>query len=168
MATSSLITVGDYLRSSYTPDREYVDGMVLERNVGEQDHSYLQGELFSYFRDRRRSHQVWPFVELRLRVSETRFRIPDVCVFHGDRPVDAVPAQPPFLCIEVLSPDDRAIDLEERVSDYLAMGVSCVWVVNPRTRRGYVYTSDGMKEAKDGVLYTANPAFEVPLASFFD
>ena len=39
-----------------------------------------------------------------------------------------------------------------------------IWVVNPITKRGYVYTADGSREAKDGVLRTENPSIEVPLS----
>jgi hypothetical protein len=42
-----------------------------------------------------------------------------------------------------------------------------VWVVDPVTRRAYVYTADGSHEAKDGVLRTANPVIEVSLAEMF-
>ena len=48
------------------------------------------------------------------------------------------------------------------------MGVNYVWVIDPRTRRGYVYTSEEMREAKDGVMRTANPSLEVPLSAIFD
>jgi Uma2 family endonuclease len=59
-------------------------------------------------------------------------------------------------------------DMQERIDDYLNFGVSYVWVVNPRNRRGYVYTREGMKEATDGVLRTAGPEIEVSLARLFE
>ena len=31
-----------YLRTSYHPDREYVDGRIVERNLGEKTHSSIQ------------------------------------------------------------------------------------------------------------------------------
>ena len=37
-----LVTVGEYLRTVYEPDCDYVDGRVEERNVGEFDHGLLQ------------------------------------------------------------------------------------------------------------------------------
>ncbi len=75
---------------------------------------------------------------------------------------------PPLLVVEVLSRDDRAEDIQERIDDYLGFGVRIVWVVNPRTRRGWIHTGEGSREAKDGVLRTADPALEVPLAELFD
>ena len=55
-------------------------------------------------------------------------------------------------------------DMQERIDDYLSFGVENVWVVHPRTRRGFLYTAEGIREAKDGVLRSANPDIEVPLA----
>lgn len=46
MATNTVIPVSEYLRTSYSPDCDYVDGEVQERNTGETDHGELQGELF--------------------------------------------------------------------------------------------------------------------------
>ena len=36
------MAANEYLATSYRPDREYVDGAVVERNLGEHDHSRLQ------------------------------------------------------------------------------------------------------------------------------
>jgi hypothetical protein len=48
MATSALVLVEEYLRTSYEPDSEYVDGELVERNAGEKPHSKLQGALGAY------------------------------------------------------------------------------------------------------------------------
>ena len=58
--------------------------------------------------------------------------------------------------------------MQERIDDYLEFGVKAIWVVNPRTRRGYIHTSDGAREAKDGLLSVADPAIEIPLKSLFE
>ena len=65
--------------------------------------------------------------------------------------------------MEVLSPDDRAGAVQEKIDDYLAFGIPYVWVVNPRTGRGFVHTTEAAREAKDGILRTADPATELPL-----
>jgi Uma2 family endonuclease len=57
--------------------------------------------------------------------------------------------------------------LRDKIDDYLRAGVKYIWVVNPITRRGDVYTSEGSREAKDGVLRTENPSVEVPLVELF-
>jgi hypothetical protein len=49
MATRTLVSVEEYLHSDYSPDREYVDGEVQERNLGEYDHASLQNILLFTF-----------------------------------------------------------------------------------------------------------------------
>jgi Uma2 family endonuclease len=58
--------------------------------------------------------------EQRVQVTSDRFRVPDICVVLGD-PGEQILTKPPFLCVEILSPDDRVSRLEERADDYLAM-----------------------------------------------
>ena len=45
MATSTLIPLAEYLKSSYRPDREYIDGELVERNRAEWEHSRIQAYL---------------------------------------------------------------------------------------------------------------------------
>jgi hypothetical protein len=48
MATATnVITVQEYLRSSFEPDAEYVAGQVEERTVRENDYSAWQGAIYS-------------------------------------------------------------------------------------------------------------------------
>ena len=73
-----LITVEEYLNTSYDPDVEYVDGVLVERNVGDWLHSLIQSNLIFALRTKYSSIKVLP--ELRSRTRETRYRLPDVCV----------------------------------------------------------------------------------------
>ena len=154
MKTGALIPVEEYLRTSYHPDCDYVDGEVLERNLGESDHSDLQGELIYFFRARRGSWKVFAFPEQRIQVRPTRFRIPDICVYAGEKLKEQIFRTPPLICIEILSPEDRLERIQERIDDYLAFGVPYVWVINPRNRRAWAYTKDGSTEIHDGLLRT--------------
>src|SRR5215468_8783215 len=104
MATGSLMSVKEYLSTSYHPDCDYVDGVLEERNVGDVDHSDLQSEIVYQLRARRREWGVWAAVEQRVQVSPTKFRVPDVCVVLGGKPKEKILHTPPFVCIEVLSP----------------------------------------------------------------
>jgi len=167
-ATSVLASVEEYLRASFQDgDREYVDGRIVERNLGEKDHSKTQGELIIFFRALRPAHGTYAFPEQRLQVARTRFRVPDVCVYIGGEPDEQVFRTPPFLVVEILSRDDRASELQEKIDDYLNFGVRFVWVIDPRVRRGYVYTLEGSREAKDGVLRTIDPEIALPLTDLF-
>jgi Uma2 family endonuclease len=166
MSTTTFVSVDEYLNTSFQDgDREYVDGRIVERNLGEIDHAGLQTRIVRYLG----SHygKFWSAVEVRVQAKATRFRVPDVTLVLGSEPEGRIITSAPFLVVEVLSRDDRADDLQEKIDDYLAFGVKYVWVVNPRTRRGYVHTSEGSHEAKDGVLRTNDPEIALPLSEMF-
>ena len=160
MGASTLVPVEEYLSTSYDPDCDYVDGELEDRNVGKKSHAKAQSNLLLALRIHYPS--LFVVVEQRTRVSATRYRVPDVCAMLAE-PDEEVFTEPPFLCIEILSRDDSMNDMQERIDDYLAFGVPHVWVVNPRKWRAFQYSGDGMREAKDGILRTANPAIVVPL-----
>jgi Uma2 family endonuclease len=168
MAAATQISVAEYLNTTYRPDRDYVDGEVLERNLGEYEHSRPQGCLLGFLGAREKEWRIIVVPEQRVQVKPTRFRIPDVCVVLEGSPVESIFRQPPFLCIEILSKDDAFGSIVERLDDYIAMGVQNVWVIDPRLRRGYRYTEEGLIEAKDGILRTSNPDLAVPLTALFD
>jgi Uma2 family endonuclease len=168
MATGSLVSVEEYLSTSYRPDCEYIDGVILERNLGEDDHSSLQGALTAYFFNRRKQWNIRVRPEQRVQVRATRFRVPDVCVILAREPRVPIVTKPPFICIEILSKEDTFDSVQDRIDDYLAMGVTYVWVINPRSRRVFVHTTAGISEVKDGILRTENPELIVPLAEIFD
>ncbi len=166
--TSAVITpVSEYLSASYRPDREYLDGTILERNLGELDHSRLQIVLAGYLLNLESSLGIFALTEQRVQVRPTRFRIPDVCVMKGGRPDEQIITRPPFLCIEILSKDDRLSEMQERIDDYLEFGVPWVWVIDPHRKRAFDCFKDGMREPPDRILRTANPEIIVPLSELF-
>lgn len=167
VGTETLVPVEEYLHASYGPDREYLDGRVVERNVGELDHSELQTELSTFLNVRRRRWGIRVYVEQRVQVKPTRFRVPDICVVSGPRPQGPILTEPPLLCIEILSPEDRVAEMQERIDDYLEFGVRYVWVIDPRKQRAWIYTAGGAQEAREGVLRTADPEIVVPLREIF-
>lgn len=65
--------------------------------------------------------------------------------------------------IQILSPSDSVDSMQERIDDYLQFGVAHVWLLNPRNLRAFHYTSEGMREAKDGILKTDHPAILLPV-----
>ena len=138
---------------------------MVERNWGEREHSRLQTDLSTYVNVRRAQWNICVYVEQRVQVAPTRFRVPDICVIIGAEPEEAVFTRPPFMCVEILSKDDRMSEMQERVADYLSFGVPNVWILDPRKRRAWRCTPDGMQEVQD--LRTADPEIVVPLAEVF-
>lgn len=164
MPAAALVPLSEYLETSYRPDCDYLDGELLERNVGEWDHSRLQGLLSSYLCNRERQWGIVGLLAQRVQVKATRFRVPDILVLAGSLPPCPILQEPPFLCIEILSRHDRMMEMQERIDDYLAFGVRYVWLIHPTTRRAFVYTPDRVQEVKDGILRTDSPDICVPLS----
>jgi Uma2 family endonuclease len=167
MRTSALVSVEEYLNTSYDPDCDYVDGRVVERNLGELDHSDLQSEIVVYFRVRGMQWGIHAFAEQRVQVTPTRFRVPDICVTVGPKPTEQIFRTPPFLAIEILSKKDRKRDVLEKVEDYLRSGVPQVWVIDPRSQEGWVHTTAGVQRAEGGILRTSGPVLEMSLPEIF-
>lgn len=164
MPVDSLISVEEYLATSYDPDRELVDGVLLERNVGEFGHAKLQGDIYFALRTFGSAHGYTAAVEARLKVGEARYRIPDVCFLYGAGPRNGPLLEAPFLCVEVLSPDDRLTDMQARIDDYLGMGVRFVWIADPITRKAWVHTSSGVTYSREGEVFTTDPDIQLKLA----
>lgn len=104
-------------------------------------------------------------------------RAPDVAFVAQDRILkEGVPetgfwAIAPDLVAEIVSPNDRMTEIQDKVTDYLAASVRLVWVVDPKTQTVTVYQSlkqvkvliaDDQLEGED-VL----PGFQLPLKKLF-
>lgn len=70
----SKVSVADYPSQIYHPDRDYLEGTLMERNVGEIDHSDAQGSVLFFVRAHYRS-QFWAGPETRVQILPERFRI---------------------------------------------------------------------------------------------
>ena len=167
MATAALIPVSEYLQTTYRPDRDYIDGELKERNVGEQPHAHIQSIINGIFRENRKAWGVRALTEQRVQVHARRYRIPDVCVIRNTDPKDPIIAFPPLLCFEALSSADSFNELQERVDDYARMGVENIWVIDPWKRHGYYAGSRGFEQPEDGVLRIAGTDIAISLAEVF-
>ena len=77
-----LMSVEEYLATSFPDgDREYLDGVVVERNLGTPGHSRLQKILIAHLAASEASHQLEVLPECRMRITETRYRVPDTSTF---------------------------------------------------------------------------------------
>jgi Uma2 family endonuclease len=161
------ISVEEYLATHYRPDCDYVEGELEERNVGEFDHSVLQGLLFRLFFNNREEWQVRVSPEQRVRLAPRRVRVPDVCVMRSSSPKEQVVTHTPLICIEILSPKDTLRRTRVRVDDYLDFGVPHVWIVDPELRKAYVCSRTGFQEPDSGILAIPGTPIHVVLSELF-
>ncbi len=166
MAVSTLVSLEEYLRTSYDPDVEYIDGELREKDaVVQWIHGNLQFLLSVWFGRHRKEWKITGGVESRIQVNPERVRLPDVVVDHAG-PHPAVLTAPPLIVIEILSPSDTFTETIEKVQDYLTMGVPNVWIIDPAARTGIVCTSHAQPKPVLRFQVENSPIY-VDLASLF-
>jgi Uma2 family endonuclease len=166
MSTKTLMSVQEYLHTTFDgADREYLDGEVVERNIGNKSHGRIQLVLASLLRQHESGTGLYVIVEVRHKITETRYRIPDVAAFEGE-PEGEVPSSAPFVAIEVFSPDDRIGYVIPKLEEYRAWGVKHIWAVDPEDRKLFLYGDDGLHEVaaltlpEFGITLTKKEIFE--------
>ena len=160
-----LIPLEEYLSTSYDPDVEYVDGVLVERNAGDWLHSTVQFNLILALGTRYPGVYVRP--ELRSQTRATRYRLPDVCVLltapKTKHLLDAA-----FVAIEILSEDDRMTQVMEKLEEYDRKGVPNIWLIDPRLRTMAVYTKGALNEAGgDRISTSGDPSLELTRDEIF-
>jgi len=153
MATApALMTIEQYLHTSFSPDVDFVDGEIQERNVGEKDHGRLQIMVAAWFMEREATFHLEAIPEQRMLVTSDRARICDVAIIPDDVPDEQVPTIPPFICIEIMSPEDRLSRSIKVLEDYRSMGVPNIWLIDPQERLAYSFGQGGLKQQEDLIL----------------
>ena len=79
-------------------------------------------------------------------------------------PDEEVFTSPPYLCIEIMSPDDTMTAMQDRIDNYLAFGVPNVWVIDPSKHGGWRVPEAGWTAAPDRILRTADARIPMPLS----
>jgi Uma2 family endonuclease len=130
-AATVYIPVEEYLRSSFDPDAEYIDGQIEERAVGEDDHSAWQDAILAWFRQQAKSCQIRVRPELRVQVAPARFLVPDVTILDRNRPIEQIVTHPPLAVIEILSPSDALKRVMTKCGMFAQMGIQTILVIDP-------------------------------------
>jgi Uma2 family endonuclease len=139
-AAPTLVSLDEYLNTAYEPDRDFVDGVLLERNVGTQRHSLLQTFLILFFGQYLKSHRIALFTEARLRVDVNgRHRIPDVMIVEAPYSKGKVVTDVPAIIVEIKSPDDTFDDIVDRCFDYEKLTVGNIVVMDPDNKRVWLF-----------------------------
>jgi Uma2 family endonuclease len=159
MATTTHVPVEVYLRSSYEPDAEYVDGKIEERPMGEREHALWQKAILKWFWQHEEEWGVEVLQELRVQVAPTRFRVSDVTVLDPSQPSEEIITHPPLAVFEVLSPEDSMQRLKRRLEDYRAMGIAEIWIIDPqdsafhRYEDGQFLRNESFSHAGKGIVF---------------
>ncbi|MGA3200914.1 MAG: Uma2 family endonuclease [Bryobacteraceae bacterium] len=166
MSTKVLMDVSEYLRTAFEgPDCEYLDGEIVERNMGELPHGDVQLNLGSLLRQLRHRLGIRVVPEIRIQISPTRYRVADLAVWRNDDIGTGIPTVAPFLVVEILSPEDRMVP---KIQEYLSIGAEWIWIVDPQEQSALLYSQQNPAGAVCDILRAENPAIEIPLTAAFD
>jgi Uma2 family endonuclease len=182
MSVSTLITAEEFAQMSFDGPVELVRGEIVEMTRAGGVHGVTcvniamatEGWARAAKRDGKWTSVINDTGVVTRRDPDT-VRGPDVFVINRDRlPGGRIPEGnfpvAPDVCIEVRSPHDRWPEIIQKVSEYLAIGVREVWVVDPEARRVHVYFADTEPDVLDAGAVLRSRAlseFECPVEEFF-
>jgi Uma2 family endonuclease len=183
MATEARLTAQDLLR--FGDDgvrRELVNGRIIQMPPAGGVHGKLVSTvvwfLVEYVRRTGAGEVVSSDTGFVLNVpgDPERVRAPDAAFISRDRVAEGrLPESfisgAPDLAVEVLSPSEAMVDVQQKVRDYFDAGARLLWLITPQARTVTVYRADGSarllrdQDALDGedVL----PGLSFPLLDLF-
>jgi Uma2 family endonuclease len=139
-----------------------VDGKIEERAAAEFDQASWQLAIQVLFWQHEKQWGIRVLPALRVRVAETRYRVPDVTVLDRSRPIEQIITHPPLAVFEVLSPEDSLQRLKRKLEDYKTMGIAEIWVIDPQDSTFYRYENlqlqrnDSFAHAEKGIVFDMN------------
>jgi Uma2 family endonuclease len=140
--TQTRYTPDDLLRLEDEGLFELVDGILVEKqmsSIASETAGLIGFELVRFTKSSKSGDVVYPEQSFRCFArNPDLIRRPDVALILASR-VAMVPEEghlpiAPDLVVEVISPNDKMYEFEEKLEDYLAEGVKVVWEVNPKFR----------------------------------
>ena len=146
MASKTLITPQQYLATYWEREPEYVHGEIVEKPLPNKKHGYLQILIGSLLLP-----AGYVGSEIRVGLADDVFRLPDIALWKQE-PEGELPTEPPFVAVEISSPDSRMGVVLQKLEQYRAWGVQNIWFVESQLEKLYVFDG-GLKEV---------PQFELP------
>jgi len=174
-----LVTAEDLLCLPTDMRCELLDGEVVELSPAGGRHNDVMGVLtallWTYVKTARLGKVLPGDTGIILRRNPDRVRAPDICFIAQDRlPADGVPEGfleiVPDLIVEIVSPSDRARDVQQKTDEWLRAGARLVWTIYPETRTVVAQTATGTQSYREHDTLTAVPVlpdFTVPVAMLF-
>lgn len=161
-----LVPVDEYLTSSYHPDLEYVDGVLVERGMPTIFHGLLQVILIAYFRQFEREYRFKALAEVRTQIIErARYRIPDILLCAVPIPKTRIVNVTPLAVVEILSPDDKTSDTLARFRDYSSIGVPTIVQMDPENHVAHRFEAGSLLQTQFQGLCLPHINLSVPFDS---
>lgn len=183
MATKTMVTVADYvaLEEPACTRYELSEGELIVTPSANYYHNEIRDRLNALLNSFVRSRKLGGVIsEMDFKLVGETVRRPDVAFISAERlrgiDLEKVPLPvAPDLVIEIVSENDRAYDLNLKVSQYLAAGALAVWLFYPKTRLTYRYISGKLepevRSADTGHTFEEPellPGHSIPLKQIFE
>ncbi len=129
--------------------REFDEGTVIEMAPPNLIHSFVAARLCALLHAALGGSRDWRIGQgAGFKLGPAAFRIPDVFVartttIEATRSVHGWLEGTPELCIEIVSPNNTAADLDRKIRQFLEAGAHSVWAVYPATRHVVVHRTGG-------------------------
>jgi Uma2 family endonuclease len=158
--STTLMSVEEYLALSEKPYFEYLDGVLRQKAMPTRKHGKMEFRLLTLIEQS--GFDATP--EQTVKLSERRYLVPDIAVQRVGEIEDPYPTKPVFLCIEILSPDDRLADTVVKCEEYQAWGVPFCWIVDPEEKKCWEYHAGGRPDqmSHDGYLTAGELVLSFP------
>jgi len=137
VASPTLVSVEEYLKGGYKPACEYLDGVLRQKPMPTWDHGFTQSRVGQLINENFPDFAAAS--EITVRLSETRFLVPDVIAQRKTDLQRPYPTQPVHLVVEILSPEDRMSDVIAKCEQYHAWGVRYCWIIDPEEQTAWDY-----------------------------
>lgn len=145
--TVALVSVDDYLNTTYRPDVEYVDGLLVEKGMLTEFHQLLSAILLRWFYPHEKTFRIKALADVRTQIIErARYRLPDVLLVTTPlgRKFGKIMTNVPNVVIEIESPDDRHSDILDRFEDYAGIGVQQCILMHPEKHLAWQHSAGSL------------------------
>jgi len=150
-------TITDLAIPEVKPALELYRGKLRQKVSPRYTHARLQSALTAilgaWAKERGRVGTEWRFYFIEREGAPSSSLVPDVAYLSFERlpkqPREAAeqPTIAPDIAVEILSPDDRSRDVQEKIALYLAYGTLQVVVVDPQAESVTIYQPDREPQA---------------------
>lgn len=168
-AATTLLTFEDFERLPDRPGKtELLRGELIELPPPKLTHSHTGKRIFRSLD----AHTNIGTVEIETGYRVTRnpdsWLIPDVSIAYPDQLiVNDYYEGSPMIAIEIISPSNRADQVQAKIREYLANGSKEVWVFYPTIKGVWIHRADGAFEVKKTLESPLVPGFQLDLDEIF-
>ncbi|HLY29293.1 MAG TPA: Uma2 family endonuclease [Aggregatilineales bacterium] len=182
------MSMSDFIEQYNQQPFELVNGESIALSPNISGHQWIARTLYDavnpFIREHALGELLWetPFVLTDSPDWVKGSRTPDLIFYSAQRWAEYIAAIPdwkgkpivmvPDLVVEIVSPNDRYSDIDDKVDGYLADGVQMVWVLDPQRRKIVIHLKDHDQQIplrENGLLTGGDllPGLSVPVKALF-